>query len=38
MTVNNLIQMEAIVDSPNIDYKLINYLIITIEHWNSIQC
>ena len=38
MTVNNLIQMQAIIDIQNIDDKLINYLIITIEHWNSIQC
>ena len=37
MTMNDLILMEAIINNPNIDHKLISYLTIRIEHWNNNQ-
>ena len=36
--INNLIQIKAIINSPNIDDRLTNYLPTTIGHWNNNQC
>ena len=38
LIINNLIQSKLIINSPNIDNKLIYYLTAAIEHWNDNQC